>query len=123
MSVGITRGGMANTSAFGFSAVLIIHTKGKSQSNATRRRNPWDMSWLSGIPLVRALSIVDPPFLDEELDRGDGHDDDEEDPGKSRGIAHLEELESVVIEVQHQGRRADAGSATGEDVGLREDLE
>ena len=57
------------------------------------------LNWVSPTPLLTA--IVNPPQAQPELDIGQDDDDDEEEPGHGRGVAHLEIVEGVAVEVEH----------------------
>ena len=59
----------------------------------------------------------------EELDRGDAHDDDEQDPPGCRGESHVQEPPALVVDEQHQRCGGIARAALGEQEGLREHLE
>ena len=46
-----------------------------------------------------ALLVVHPALAQAHLDGGDDADDEEEQPGEGRGVAHVEELEPLLEEV------------------------
>ena len=76
-----------------------------------------------GMPSGRRAFFIDPSAGQSELNHGKGHDDDEQHPRNGRGIAHLEVLEPVAVQVQHQEQRGVLGAAPGHDEGRREYLE
>src|SRR5690606_19239346 len=76
-------------------------------------RTPVRMSEVSVI-------VADPILGDEEVQRGERRDDDEHDPCHRRGVAHVEALESLLVEVEviEQGRVGWASGSSAEHVAL-----
>src|SRR6185437_11883694 len=72
-----------------------------------------------------SVVIMHPIARGQERDAGEDGDDDEQDPGQRRGVAHAEIAECLLVEVERiEQRRVDriAGPARN-DEGRRERLE
>src|SRR5437763_3278284 len=68
---------------------------------------------------MSGTSVVDAAGSGTEGQERGGDDDEKKNPGHRRGVAHLVELEGVVVQVHRvQAGRLDR-SAVGHDVGLR----
>src|SRR5215216_6584140 len=132
--------------------VAIIHRNGYANTNepTTRAMNapicPVDldretaarsggsivMSWLSvstvtdtSFPFGTSRLVVHPEGASAEYERGEEKNDDQQDPGEGRGVAHPEELEGVPVEVEHVEQQGVGRSAAGllcHDVRLGEGL-
>src|SRR5215213_11105758 len=137
----IALGGVLKTSSAGFRAVSSAQRNGARKNSSTTVSSTCEMIgprctrrcllWcaeaaagtLAGRDTPTSVVIVHPPFLTDELQSRDGHDDDEEHPCGGRRKTHLELLEPDAVQVHHEGLRAHARSSAGEDVRLDEDLE
>src|SRR5699024_7478097 len=72
------------------------------------------------------LVVIEHPILRcDEVDSGEGPDDDEEQPCQSGGVPHIELVEALLVEVQRIERRRIGGPAVAprDDECLRERLE
>src|SRR5499427_7936613 len=66
--------------------------------NGSRNRRP-GIAWV--VALMSRLVVREPP-ADPELDRGDYDDDQEQEVGDGGGVAEVEVLEGLVVEVVHE---------------------
>src|ERR671910_2687631 len=75
--------------------------------------------------LMRSLSLFvgDPASLEQELDDGEDEDHRKQDQGDGRGIAHVEGLESLLVDVEDEGGRRGSRTPVRHYQGLVEDLE
>src|SRR5690606_34389796 len=74
---------------------------------------------------VASVIVVHPVARAEEREGREQRDDDEQDPGERRGIAHAEEAEGLLVEVERvEQRRVDRPArALADDEGRGERLE
>src|SRR5215469_2374276 len=126
----MSTGGKCSASAGVSTDVTISHTNGKISRrvagtstrchglNGRRNRRPWttpDEAAISG-------PVVGESPTDPELDRGDHDDDQEQEVGDGGGVAEVEILEGLLVQVVDEDRRGVQRAALGAQVHLVEQL-
>src|ERR1035437_3322024 len=96
---GISEGGSWNTWMLGLIAVSTIQRSGNRNSASTNTSNARDIQDpRRNSNATECLRLIEHPFpLQQELYGRDYHDDHEQRPGDSRGVAHMVVLETVLI--------------------------
>src|SRR5687768_3059127 len=82
----------------------------------------WDL-FTTAMRLIASLFVKDPIGGEFEGEGGKEGDDEEQDPGHGRTVAHLEGAEGALVEVKGVKEGAVEGAAAGDDEGLGEDEE
>ncbi|EAU48525.1 hypothetical protein R2601_03093 [Salipiger bermudensis HTCC2601] len=88
---------------------------------AVKTSEACEISDIGSAPLV--AGIEDPLLRGPEGHEGQRHDDEEKHPRDGRGIAHVEALEGLVVDVERQQVGGFERPALGDDVGAVELLE
>src|SRR5437870_1076278 len=132
-----------NTSPSCFSEVEAIQASGTSITTAPARMisapivsrsrrwtllrpqaKPWVRAWLASSTSAPQLAfVVDPGRRPAQHQQRQRQDDEEEQPRQRRGVAHPEELEGVVVEVEHVDEAGVGRTSLGHHERRGEDLE
>src|SRR5215469_13861651 len=114
-------GGKCSASAGVSTEVTTSHTNGKASARvagtSTRchglngRRNR--RRGIAGADALMSGPVVREPPADPELDRGDHNDDQEQEVGDGGGVAEVEVLEGLLVQVIDEDRRGVQRAALG----------